>query len=235
MIIIYKLYSASIFFKNLCFDNVFNCFYKVLNYQLVYINNMNKKKFYIGILLISLTTLTGCVAMAGITAATTGVIAVQERTAGDAINDTVIYAKIKDRYTKNDVRILGSVDISVVEGRVLLTGSIENSTLLEQASQLAWEVKGVKEVINEIEVTDRSLKEKTTDSLISSQVKTKLLVTENVRSVNYYTHVNKASVYFIGIAQDETELEKVIDITSKVQGVKRVVSHVITKNDPRRG
>lgn len=187
------------------------------------------------ILISTLLLLSGCFpAFVGGTALVGSSIA-EERTAGDQVDDNLIMVKIKDQFAQYDIaQVFERVSVTVIEGRVMLTGSVTNHKYQEKAGELAWKVKGVKEVINEIEISDKKFVDHAKDAWISSAIRSKLLIEEGVRSLNFAVDTNAQVVYLIGIAQDEEELDKVVAIASKIKGVKRVVSHITLKNDPRR-
>jgi hypothetical protein len=127
------------------------------------------------------------------------------------------------------------VHVSVSEGRVLLTGAVVKDETKEEAAQLAWKASGVREVINELQVGSNGITDYARDSWISTSIRSRLLVEKNVRSVNYNIEAVNGVVYLLGIAQDKTELDKVTYIASTTKYVKQVVSHVIMRDDPRRG
>src|SRR5690606_17590191 len=112
-------------------------------------------------------------------------------------------------------------------GRVLLTGKVNTPDTKVTAVRLAWQPNGVREVIDEIVVTDKdSIGDLTNDTWITTQVKSKLLFNKDVRSINYSVETVNAVVYLIGIARSQAELETATAIASTVKGVKRVISHV---------
>jgi len=121
-----------------------------------------------------------------------------------------------------------------MEGRVMLTGSVQGEQYKTQASELTWNVRGVKEVINEIEVDKKELSDRAKDMFIASTVRSKLLLEKDLRSINYVVDVNHGIVFLLGIAQDNNELSRALKIASMVKGVQKVVNHVIIKDDPRR-
>lgn len=188
------------------------------------------------LILISLFALTGCpaaVVTGGGVAATT---VAQERTVGNAVDDTGLYLAIKTKFLESDVNnLLAKVGVEVIEGRVLLTGQVPKPEDAIQAITLTWQVDGVREVINELQVQDKSsLTDYAKDVWITTQVKSKLLITKNIRSINYSIETVNAEVYLMGIAQSDTELQQVVQISRTISGVKRVISHVRLKDDPRR-
>ncbi|MBM5783039.1 MAG: BON domain-containing protein, partial [Pelagibacterales bacterium] len=129
---------------------------------------------------------------------------------------------------------------TVNEGRVLLTGIVRDVQKAKLASDLCWSVKGVKEVIDEIQVRDgdsvhlKDFLSATADYSITSQIETKMLFDKKITTLNYQvTTVNK-TVYFLGVAQNESEKRRVLSLASKVLGVKKVVDHIILLGDDRR-
>lgn len=167
-------------------------------------------------------------------AAAVGTASVQERTVGAAVDDLTIHTRILNGFSKQK-GLFTNVSVKVQEGSVLLTGKVKNPEDAVEAVKAAWAVEGVREVINEIQVTDRNtIGGFANDSLITTQVKSRLIAEKFVKSVNYSIETVGGVVYVMGIAQDDAELERVLNVTSRVRGVKQVVSHVRLKTDPRR-
>lgn len=178
--------------------------------------------------------LSGCVAAAVGAGATTGVVVAQERSAGDAVDDLVISTEIKHLYlNKNAYDLFSGVSVEVIEGRVHLTGKVKKPETRIDAVRLAWQPKGVKEVINEIQVTDKSstISSIAKDKWIVAQLDTKLLLSSKVLSFNYSTDVVNNVVYIMGIAKSEEELDEVISIAQKIKGVKKVITHVRMRDE----
>lgn len=177
-------------------------------------------------------SLQGCAPLLIGGATATGVSVAQERSIGNAIDDTAIWGAIKNSYAQEDMKaLLTGVSVKVNEGRVLLTGKVNNPDTRVTAVRLAWQPKGVKEVIDEIMVTNQdSVGDYANDTWITTQVKSKLLFNKDVSSINYSIETVNAVVYLIGIARSQDELQTATDIASTVKGVKRVVSHVRVEN-----
>ncbi|MCD6035886.1 MAG: hypothetical protein K0R63_1627 [Rickettsiales bacterium] len=162
-----------------------------------------------------------------------GVTAFQERTVGNAVDDTVIWSSIKRLYLEKDVNdLLNNVDVDVTEGRVLLTGTVNKPETRVSAVQLAWQPDGVKEVINEVEVTGKQdLSAYAKDAWITARLKSRLLLLQDIKSINYSLDTVNHVVHIMGIAQSNKELEIVMHEARAVPGVDRVVSHVRIKSD----
>lgn len=126
------------------------------------------------------------------------------------------------------------VNVKVNEGRVLLAGHVHALPARIDAVRLAWEVEGVREVINDIKVSHDERNKAahySRDTWITTQVKSKLLFAENIKSSNYSIDTVGGVVYIMGIADSKEELAKVTDIARKVDHVKKVVSHIRLKQD----
>ena len=174
----------------------------------------------------------------GATSATSVVIA-QERTFGDAIDDVTITTKIKSSFLqKNLGDLFASVNVITTEGRVLLTGSVTSTELRDEAVKMAWQPKGVKEVMNEILVAEKTnsinIKDPAIDSWITTQMESKMLFNKNIKSVNYNVKTISGVIYLTGIAQNQEELEEVINTANSISNVKKIVNHVKLKSDPKR-
>jgi osmotically-inducible protein OsmY len=165
------------------------------------------------------------------------VVVAQERSVGNAVDDAGVLLKIKNKYAEEDYKdLLANVEIKVVEGRVLLTGNVDKPESQVEAVRLAWLVSGVKEVINEVQINNQAgFANYARDVWISAQIKSRLLITRDIRSVNYSIITVDQVVYLMGIAQDQTELNRVTNVASTTQYVQRVVSYVRMKDDPARG
>jgi osmotically-inducible protein OsmY len=175
------------------------------------------------------TGLTGCplAIVGGIAAAGgAGYEANQERGVKGTYNDFAIKTNIQNAWGKADLNLAPTIDVTVYEGRVLLTGTAANPERKAEAAQLARSIQGVRAVYNEIEVMpNESVWDSTKDAWITSEVRSRL-VFSNVRSVNYNIETAEGSVYLIGSARTEAELHHATDLARNVPGVKRVVSYV---------
>ena len=118
---------------------------------------------------------------------------------------------------------------------MLLTGVVLTPEDRIEAGRLAWTVNGVKEVLNEVAVSDKSsVADFAKDTWITTQLRTKLLGDRLVSDINYSIETVNGTIYLMGIAQSEAELERVTGHARTIRGVQRVVSHVRLKTDPAR-
>jgi len=182
------------------------------------------------LLLVSLIILLNSCAAINVTTSS-----VKEKGIKEAISDGMIDAGINKEFLNHDINVFINVEIEVVEGRVLLTGSVKKSKHRLDAIKIAWKVLGVREVINEIDVTEKGgIKQYLIDVKIKTQMRYKVLADKEVSSINYNFEVVNGNVYVIGIAKNKKELKKLVKHINTISGVLKVVNHSIMRNDPRR-
>lgn len=159
--------------------------------------------------------------------AATGVAASQEGGLSRAARDTRIQAEINDLWFRYDVDMFTKLDMTVNNGRVLLTGVVQNPEHRVEAVRLAWQPDGVEQVINEIRVAEGSgITGFAKDTWITTQLRTKLTLNKEVLSINYNIDTVQGTVYLMGFAQNREELNRVIEIARTIKGVNGVVSYV---------
>jgi len=173
--------------------------------------------------------LSACAAAAG-AGATAGVGAAQERGLGVAIDDSAIHAKICRLWLDSDPHIFLEVGLDVHEGRVLLTGTIDSPQNRLDAVRLAWQVEGVRQVIDEIQVTDEGgVLDYSRDVWITAQLRSKMTFDSEILAINYSIETVNKVVYLMGVAQSEAEIDRVIRYARNIDYVRKVVSHVRIK------
>ena len=185
------------------------------------------KKF---LLLTSLIVLLNSCAAVNVTTSS-----VKEKGIKEAISDGMIDAAINKEFLNHDINMFINVKIDVVEGRVLLTGSVKKPKHRLDTIKLAWKVLGVREVINEIDITEKGgVKQYLIDLRIKTQIRYQVIKDKKISSINYNFEAVNGNLYIIGIAKNKKELKKVVEHANNINGVLKVVSHTIMKNDPRR-
>jgi osmotically-inducible protein OsmY len=163
-------------------------------------------------------------------AAATGVAAYQERGLDGVARDLKIQAAVVDLWFKHDHTLGAKLGIEVYESRVLLTGAIADEQVRADAVRLAWKAAGVKEVINEIQLSEAGgVANLARDSWITSQLKSKMTFDKDVLAINYSIETVNGIVYLIGIGQDQAELDRVIAHARTIDYVRKIVSHVRVK------
>lgn len=167
--------------------------------------------------------------------ATAGVATAEERGLRGAGKDTVIRVEINEAWLNSDFDTFNRLNLQIYEGRVLISGRVPDQANADEAIRLAWQADGVREVINEIQISDAgALDDFANDALINARLDSELLFDSEISSINYSTRSVAGTVYLLGVAQDRAELDRVFRVARNIPNVKRVVSHVIMRDDPRR-
>jgi len=186
-------------------------------------------------LLLSAPALSGCVGMVIGAGATAGVAVSEERGIEGAAEDAKIRAEVNEAWFRHNVDMYSKVTFAISEGRILLTGTVPSEQVREDAVRLTWQVAGVREVYNELLVRESSgLIDGTRDVRIQQEIKSRMLFDKEVSNINYTVDVTDGVVYLLGIAQSDTELNRVIGHAREVSAVKNIINYVRLKNDPRR-
>ena len=155
----------------------------------------------------------------------------EERSFNNYVEDTIILAQLKNEYFSNNENIFFQVSVDVIEGRVMLTGIVEQIDERIEATKLAWGIKGVNEVINEIQISnDEGILDYADDLIMKTKINAKLLLEKNILNLNYSVEVVNGIVYLIGIAQDQKELDAVTEISKNTYGVTSVITYVRLKD-----
>ncbi len=180
-------------------------------------------------LLATSSILSGCTAVVG-AGATVGVAAAQERGIKGRASDLQVEALVLEKFLKAGFKLTATISAEVYEGRVLLTGASKDTKITDQAVKLTWQVEGVKEVLNEIQVgAESGISDIAQDSWITAQLKSKMTFDQNILSINYVVETVNRTVYLIGIAQNRDELDRVKQHAAQVKFVRNVISHVRIK------
>lgn len=167
--------------------------------------------------------------------ATAGVAVAQERGPGAAIDDNVIAAQINDKWLAHDWQIFRDVSTSVSEGRVMLTGKVARPEDELEAVRLTWEVDGVRQVYDEIQVGEQTgAFQYARDVWISTQMRADMTFDSEIKSINYNVVTVDGVVHLFGIGQTQKEIERVERYARNVPYVRGVVTHVVLKDDPAR-
>ena len=189
--------------------------------------NILIRKFFLSIFVITL--LNSC-AVVNLTTSSA-----KEKGIKEAISDGMIDISINKEFLNHDINMFINIKIEVVEGRVLLTGSVKKSKHRLDAIKLAWKVLGVREVINEIDITEKGgIKQYLIDVKIKTQIRYKVITDKEISSINYNFESVNGSLYIIGISNNKKELKKVVEHANNIKGVLKVISHAIMKDDLRR-
>ena len=185
-------------------------------------------------LLLSTIGLSGCatavigVGTAAVAASTT------EKGLSTSVADTQIQLKLRDQFNKNNFNLVTAVTVAVNDGAVLLTGKVKTPEEKILATKLAWTVRGVREVVNELQITDSSsIKDIAKDLAASATLRGKLIADKGISSLNFSIDVVNGTVYLSGVASDLREKNSVVEHAREVRFTKHVVDYIILQTDKR--
>jgi osmotically-inducible protein OsmY len=187
------------------------------------------------LLISSALALSGCV-NAAIGIGTAAVAAsTTEKGLSTSVSDSVIQAKLSESFIQTSQSIFLNVETSVNDGSVLLTGKLKTQEEKITATRLSWEIRGVREVINEIQLSDASsFKSSAKDLAASAQLRAALIRDANISSLNFSVDVVNGIVYLSGVAKNEEERERVVAHAQELRFAKQVVSYIILIYDRRK-
>ncbi len=159
----------------------------------------------------------------------------EERSFSSAVGDFNTRTELNARLLAESASLFANVSTSVIEGRVHLSGNVTRAEDRLTATRIAWAAPNVKEVTNNIEVTaEPDLLDTARDRWINTQVRTRILTDGAIKDINYTIDTQNRTIYILGIAQDQGELDRVLAHARSVPGARRVVNYALLKDDPRR-
>ena len=187
------------------------------------------------LLISSALALSGCV-NAAIGIGTAAVAAsTTEKGLSTSVSDSVIQTKLSDSFIQTSQSIFLNVETSVNDGSVLLTGKLKTQEEKILATRLSWEIRGVREVINEIQLSEASsFKSSAKDLAASAQLRAALIRDADISSLNFSIDVVNGIVYLSGVAKNEEERERVVAHAQELRFAKQVVSYIILIYDRRK-
>ena len=179
--------------------------------------------------------LSGCVGVSSQGIFGTGVsIALDPRTVGTQIDDSIMQKNLIGKMVIKDKKYLISVKSKVLDGRIFLTGKVDNPEEKLQLTKLAWEIKGARSVRNDIKIKEEfNFKRSAKDILITSQLRTALIFNKNIKATNYQIDTYKKKIYVYGIALTSEEKELVISEAKEILDVEDVIASIILVEDLR--
>ena len=157
-----------------------------------------------------------------------------EKGLSTSVSDGVIFTKIQDNFLQTNASLPTVVDVTVNDGAVLLTGKVKTPEDKVLATKLTWEIRGVREVVNELQVTDKSsIKDIAKDLAASAQLRGKLIADGSVSSLNFSIDVVNGTVYLSGVAADAEEMNRVVGHARELRFVQQVVNYITLRSDQR--
>ena len=192
-----------------------------------------KNKFFI--ILFICMILSGCVGVASKGIFGTGVsVAFDPRSVGTQIDDSLMQKNLSARILLLDKRYILLVKTKILDGRIFLTGKVENPEEKLKLTKIAWETKGVRSVRNDIKIKeDFSFQQSAKDLLITSQLRTALIFNKNIKATNYQIDTYKKKIYVYGISLTSEEKDEVIKEAREILDVENVIASIILVDDLR--
>ena len=187
------------------------------------------------IILSILVLLSGCVGVSSKGIFGTGVsVAFDPRSVGTQIDDSIMQKNLSARILLLDKKYLFSINSKVLDGRIFLTGKVEDPEEKLKLTKMAWETDGVRSVRNDVKVKEEfNFKQSAKDLLITSQLRTALIMNKNIKATNYQIDTYKKKIYLYGIAITSNEKEDVLDEAKKIKDVQDVIASIILVDDLR--
>ena len=185
--------------------------------------------FLIGLLL------TSCLGVGSKGILGTGVsVALDPRTVGTQVDDSIMQKIISAKILAKDKKYLLSVKTKVLDGRIFITGKVDNPEEKLIITKLAWETKGARSVRNDIKIKEGfNFKQSAKDLLITSQLRTALIVNKNIKATNYQIDTYKKKIYVYGIALTLEEKDLVISEAKEILDVEDVIASIMLVEDLR--
>tara|TARA_B100001121_G_C18530013_1_gene545494 strand:- start:200 stop:793 length:594 start_codon:yes stop_codon:yes gene_type:complete len=193
---------------------------------------MKNKYLFFALILILIN---GCVGTSSQGLFGTGVsVAIDPRSLGTQIDDNLMQKNLTARLILSDKKYLLTINTKVLDGRIFLTGKVEDPEEKLKITKMAWETKGVRSVRNNVIIKEEfNFKQSATDLLITSQLRTALILNKNIKSTNYNIDTYKKKIYIYGIAQTKDEQKEVLKEGKAIPDVERVVASILLVEDLR--
>ena len=187
------------------------------------------------ILILSLIIISGCVGYSSTGVLGTGVsIALDPRSLGTQIDDSIMQQNLRAKLVSSDKSYIISVKTKILDGRIFLTGKVNSVEDKLKITKLAWEVKGARSVNNDLQIKEKfDFKRSAKDLLITSQLRTALIGSKKIKSVNYNIDTYKKKIYIYGIAQTKLERDEVVKEAKQILDVEDVITSIFLIDDLR--
>ena len=185
--------------------------------------------FFIGLIL------SGCVGVSSKGIFGTGVsVALDPRTIGTQVDDSIMQKNLSARILLMDSKYFISVKSKVLDGRIFLTGKVDNPEEKLKLTKLAWETSGVRSVRNDIKIKEEfNFQQSAKDVLITSQLRTAMIFNKNIKATNYQIDTYKKKIYIYGIALTSDEKDLVVKEAEEILDVEDVIASIILVDDLR--
>ena len=187
------------------------------------------------IILLVVLFLSGCVGVASKGIFGTGVsVAFDPRSVGTQVDDSIMQKNLSARILLEDKKYLLSIKSKVLDGRIFLTGKVDNPEEKLKLTKMAWETSGTRSVRNDIKIKEEfNFKQSAKDLLITSQLRTALIFNKNIKATNYQIDTYKKKIYVYGIALTKDEKDEVIKEAKEILDVEDVTASILLVDDLR--
>ena len=181
------------------------------------------------IILLVMMLLSGCAGVASKGIFGTGVsVAFDPRSVGTQVDDSIMQKNLSGRILLTDKKYILSVKSKVLDGRIFLTGKVDNPEEKLKLTKLAWETQGVRSVRNDIKIKeDFNFKQSAKDILITSQLTTALILNKDIKATNYQIDTYKKKIYIYGIALSSREKDLVMKEAKEILDVEDVIASIL--------
>ena len=192
-------------------------------------------KFKILILLLFTLFLSGCIGVSSKGIFGTGVsVALDPRSLGTQIDDSIMQKNISGRLIIMDKKYFLSINSKVIDGRIFLTGKVDNPEEKLKITKLAWETQGARSVRNDIKIKEKfNFQQSAKDILITSQLRTALILNKEIKATNYQIDTYKKKIYVYGIALTSDEKDLVVSEAKEILDVEDVIASILIVDDLR--
>jgi len=179
--------------------------------------------------------LSSCVGVSSTGVFGTGVsVAIDPRSVGTQIDDSIMQKSLSAKILLLDKSLMLSVKSKVLDGRIFLTGKVDDPEQKLKLTKLAWEIKGVRSVRNDIKIKEEfNFKQSAKDLLITSQLRTAIIINKNIKASNYQIDTYKRKIYIYGIAIKSEEKDLVIEEAKQISDVEDIIASIILVADLR--
>ena len=177
----------------------------------------------------------GCVGVSSTGIFGTGVsVAIDPRSLGTQIDDSIMQKNLSTRILLMDKNYFLFVKTKVIDGRIFITGKVEDPEEKLKLTKLAWETQGVRSVKNDLKIKeDFNFKQSAKDLLITSQLRTALIFNDMIKATNYQIDTYKKKIYIYGIASTTDEKDAVIDEANEILDVENVIASILLVDNLR--
>jgi len=192
-------------------------------------------KFRTVTLLLIILFLSGCVGVSSKGIFGTGVsVALDPRSLGTQIDDSIMQKNLSARLVLMDKKYFLAIKSKVLDGRIFLTGKVNNPEEKLKITKLAWETEGARSVRNDIKIKEKfNFKQSAKDILITSQLRTALILNKEIKATNYQIDTYKKKIYVYGIALTSDEKELVVNEAKDILDVEDVIASILIVDDLR--